>query len=112
MPITKEKLTPEATYGVVYMCSAYVKPKQIQEEFGISPQLQHYYCKRYNLPKWQKEYSVRKKESREDFVYDEESQAQRYVEAAGQMLDYHYGIEEYDEFGVWLGPRPEGDIQC
>ena len=83
MAITKEKLTREATYDVLSCCSAYVRPKQIQEEFGISPQLQHYYSKTYDLPKWQKAYSVRKKEWLEEFLYDEEKEAQRYIEAAG-----------------------------
>ena len=70
--MTHKQLTPSQKYEILYLCTEYVKPEQIKSEFGITYTTLNHYCKEYKIPKWQKSYSVRRKECLEEFKDNEE----------------------------------------
>lgn len=84
--MTQKKLTAQAKYEVLSLCTEYVKPEQIKSEFGITYTTLNHYCKEYGIPKWQKSYSARKIQSQQEFLENEQYEKELRIRLAREEL--------------------------
>jgi hypothetical protein len=63
----KKKINPTTKFEVISILAPHVKPQQIKQEFGIPYSTLDHYCKEYDIPKWQKSYSERRRNHSRSF---------------------------------------------
>jgi hypothetical protein len=84
--MTQKKLTSQAKYEVLSLCTEYVKPQQIKKEFGITYDCLNHYCKEHDIPKWQKSYSQRRKQNEQEFLENEQYEKELRIRLAREEL--------------------------
>ena len=85
----KRKIHPAIKYEVISTLAPYVKPKIIKEEVGIPYSTLDHYCKEYDIPKWQKSYSERKKFSCLSFEEQEAYEKELRLRIAKEVIKRH-----------------------
>ena len=84
--MTQKKLTPQKKYELLFLCSEYIKPQEIKKEFGIPYTTLNHYCKEYEIPKWQKSYSQRRKQNEKEFLENEQYEKELRIRLAREEL--------------------------
>ena len=84
--MTQKKLTAQAKYEVLSLCTEYVKPEQIKSEFGIPYTTLNHYCKEHELPKWQHSYSQRSKQNEQEFLENEQYEKELRIRLAREEI--------------------------
>ena len=78
--------TKQAKYEVLSLCTEYVKPQEIKKEFGIPYTTLNHYCKEYEIPKWQKSYSQRRKQNEKEFLENEQYEKELRIRLAREEI--------------------------
>ena len=81
-------------YKVIQLIAPYVKPQEIKEKFGLTYNEIDHYCKTYDIPKWRRSLSERKREAIDTFNEEEAYAREIRIRMAQDLLNEDYSATE------------------